>query len=178
MKKSVLMTVLAGLILLGTTLPVLARGGYGWGSDRRCGQYCGNGGGNGYCGMQYCGNGGRGGRSSDSYPQRIYDPKTVETIQGVIEKVETVERGRLSGGVHLTVKTDKETIPVMVGPDRFLEDNKLDLKTGDKIEVHGSRVEVKSKTVIIADNITDNGTSLKLRNADGKPLWSRRGSRS
>jgi hypothetical protein len=54
--------------------------------------------------------------ASKAVAQRNYDSKTVETIEGKVLSVDKVPSKGRSYGVHLTVQTDKETIPVHLGP--------------------------------------------------------------
>ncbi|HLK12947.1 MAG TPA: DNA-binding protein [Candidatus Binatia bacterium] len=106
---------------------------------------------------------------------RLYDPKTVETVRGEVLAVERVSQGRGRGyGVHLSLKTDKETIPVHLGPMWFLEKQKLQVKAHDQVEVTGSRVELGGKPVLIAAEIKRGDATLELRDQAGIPRWSGR----
>ena len=49
-----------------------------------------------------------------------YDPKTVETITGEVVKVKEFTHRR-GTGIGLVLKTDKEEIPIHIGPSSFLE---------------------------------------------------------
>jgi len=61
--------------------------------------------------------------------QRMYDPKTVETISGTIESIDKIIPMKgMYYGIHLLLKTDKETIPVHLGPGWYIE--RLDTKIG------------------------------------------------
>lgn len=60
---------------------------------------------------------GRGWGAQDTYG-RMFNPKTVEKLTGEIGSVETFTPGKgMSSGTHITIKTDRETIPVHLGPD-------------------------------------------------------------
>jgi hypothetical protein len=53
---------------------------------------------------------------------RAYDPKTVETVKGEVVGVEKIPSpGGKGYGVHLTVKTEKETLTVEGGPAWYVE---------------------------------------------------------
>ena len=108
--------------------------------------------------------------------KRIYNTSTVETITGEVQSVDFYSYKKSSGfgGVHITVKTEKETITVHVGPSWYLDDNNFSINVNDKIEVKGSRVLWNSSDVIIAANIKIGDKSLALRDDDGVPLWSGR----
>ena len=49
--------------------------------------------------------------------QRMYNPATVETISGTVESVDKITPMRgMYYGIHIQLKTDKETISVHLGP--------------------------------------------------------------
>jgi hypothetical protein len=65
-------------------------------------------------GMMWRGSGGWG---PGSQYNRMYDPKAVETVSGEVTSVDRITPVKgMSGGVHMNVKTDKETISVHLGP--------------------------------------------------------------
>jgi len=103
---------------------------------------------------------------------RIYDPKTVETVSGLVTGVEkfTPARGG-SAGVHLQLKTDKGTISVHLGPSWYLENQEAQVEAKDKIEVTGSRITLDGKDVLIAAEVKKGDGVLKLRDENGIPLW-------
>ncbi len=52
---------------------------------------------------------------------RMFDPKTVETVKGEVEKVERVTPMQgMSAGIHLLLKTEKETLSVHLGPEWYI----------------------------------------------------------
>jgi hypothetical protein len=110
----------------------------------------------------------------------MYDVKTETTIKGTVESVETVtgKGGRGSGalgGTHLTVKTEKETLEVHVGPTAYLTEKGITLAKGDTLEILGSRVTIDEKPVVIARQIKKGDNTWTLRDASGRPVWSGRG---
>jgi hypothetical protein len=107
---------------------------------------------------------------------RIYNTATVETITGDVQSVDFYSYKKSSGygGVHITIKTDKETITVHLGPSWYLDDNNFTINLNDKIEVKGSRVMWQGNDVIIAADIKIGDKSLALRDDDGVPFWSGR----
>ena len=56
---------------------------------------------------------------------RMYDPKTVETVSGGVISVNKITDRGLDYGATLTLKTGKEAILVYLGPDWFLEKQDL-----------------------------------------------------
>jgi len=110
--------------------------------------------------------------------RRIYNPATVETMSGEVVSVDqtTSKRGR-SLGVHFTLKAEKETIPVHLGPGWYVDQQEVKLAPGDKVEVSGSRVTYQGKPVIIAGQVKKDGKTLQLRDANGVPAWAGQGRR-
>jgi hypothetical protein len=104
---------------------------------------------------------------------RMYDPKTVETISGEVADIEylTPTKG-MSQGVHLLLKTDKETIPVHLGPAWYIENQDLKIEKKDRVEVRGSRITFQQKPAIIAAEVRKGDETLKLRDNTGIPDWS------
>lgn len=103
----------------------------------------------------------------------IYDPQTVETVTGeVVGVCEAPPMKGMSNGVHLTLKTGKETLSVHLGPSWYImnQDTRIDVK--DKIEVTGSRVMFDGAPALIAIEVKKGDETLKLRDGDGYPRWS------
>ncbi len=125
----------------------------------------------------------RGWRGSDGWGmnsayQRTYNPATVETLSGEIVAIEnSIPMRGMANGIHLTVKTAKETIAVHLGPQWFIERLDTRLAKGDSIEVRGSRVIFDGKPAIIAAEIKKGDEALLLRNEAGIPVWSGMGAR-
>ncbi len=105
-------------------------------------------------------------------PGRFYNPETVITVSGEIQNVETRTFGPSGFGlIVLSLKTEKETISVNVGPEQYVSSQGFKFEKGDKIEVKGSRVEIRGESVILAAEIKKGGKVLKLRDENGYPLW-------
>ncbi len=115
---------------------------------------------------------GSGGWGSGSPYQRMYDPVTVEAVSGIVESVNRITpvKGMYSG-IHLTLKTDKETIDVHLGPEWYIERQDVKLEKGDKIEVRGSRITFNGKPAIIAAELKKGENTLILRDSAGIPVW-------
>lgn len=115
---------------------------------------------------------GSGGWGMGSQYQRMYNPATVETLSGTVEAVDKVTpmKGMYSG-VHVMLKTDKETISVHLGPEWYVERLDTKIQKGDKIEVKGSRVTFAGKPAIIAAEVKKGGETLILRDSAGIPAW-------
>ena len=128
-------------------------------------------------GMGPGGGQGRGWGAGDPY-SRMYNPKTVETLSGEVVSLDQFTPGRrMSYGVHFTLKTEKETVPVHLGPSWYLEKQAVTIAAGDKVEVTGSRIMYQGKPTIIAGEVKKGGQVLKLRDAAGIPAWAGQGQR-
>lgn len=103
---------------------------------------------------------------------RMYDAKTVETLTGEVIAVERVPAGKgRAGGVHLTLKTDKEEIAVHLGPQWYVDRQPVKVAARDHVEVRGSRISPAGRPVILAAEVEKGDQVLKLRDAAGLPLW-------
>lgn len=121
-------------------------------------------------GMNWKGSGGWG---MGTQYGRMYNPKTAETISGEVTDVEKITPMKgMSYGVHLILKTDKETISVHLGPGWYIENQDIKINKKDKIEIKGSRIIFEGKPVIIAAQITKGKEILELRDENGFPVWS------
>ena len=92
---------------------------------------------------------GSGGWGPGGAYMKLYDPKTVESFTGEVVKVDLVPMRGMSGGLHLTLKKEKETIPVHLGPSWYLERQDLKLAPKDRVEIKGSRVTFGGKPAVI-----------------------------
>ena len=120
-------------------------------------------------GMKWKGSGGWG---PGTQYGRIYDKKTVETINGEVVSIDKIEPMKgMYYGVHLIVKTAKETISVHLGPGWYIENQDVKIEPKDKIEIKGSRVIFEGKPAIIAAEVRKGDEILKLRDENGFPEW-------
>ncbi|HOT44706.1 MAG TPA: DNA-binding protein [Spirochaetota bacterium] len=101
---------------------------------------------------------------------RQYDRATVETRKGTVVDIKTYDRG----GIHVTLKADKGSIDVHLGPAFYL-DKKVTIAKGDVISVTGSRVTYDGVAAIIAREVEKGGVKVQLRKDDGTPLWAGQG---
>jgi hypothetical protein len=110
-----------------------------------------------------------------------YDPSTVVTVKGTIDEVQdgmmhSGQMGQMKGtdhmGMDLVLKTDKETLTVLVGPTRFVKEKNFTFAQGDQIEVTGSKVKYNNADAVIAREIKKGDKTLTLRDEKGIPEWS------
>jgi hypothetical protein len=121
-------------------------------------------------GMKWQGSGGWG---MGSAYNRMYDPKTIETIKGEVLSVDQVTPAKgMRAGIHLMVKTDKDTISVHLGPSWYIENQDVKILPKDTLEITGSRITFQGKPALIASEVKKGEEILKLRDENGVPLWS------
>jgi hypothetical protein len=106
-----------------------------------------------------------------------YNPVMVETRKGEVASLEHAGNGRHhNNGLHLVLKTGKDSITVYLGPEDCLE-GKMVLAAGDTIEVTGSIIDDNGGKALVAREIRKGSTVVVLRKNDGTPLWSGSGMR-
>ncbi|MBA4349032.1 MAG: DNA-binding protein [Thermodesulfovibrio sp.] len=116
---------------------------------------------------------GSGGWGMGSQYQKMYNPAAVETLSGTVEAVNKITPMKgMNYGIHIALKTDKETIQVHLGPGWYIERLDTKIEKGDKVEVKGSRVTIAGKPAIIAAEVKKGDSVLKLRDENGIPVWS------
>ena len=104
---------------------------------------------------------------------RMYNLNTVETITGEVISVDKITPVKgMSWGIHLILKTDKETISVHLGPAWFMDKQKIKINPKDKVTVTGSRITYEGKPAIIASEIKKGEETITIRDKNGYPVWS------
>ncbi len=114
------------------------------------------------------------GKAGPGWPMgRMYDPRTVETLRGKLVAVDTIDSGRpeMPGRITLSLKTDKETVTIYLGPVWYIEAQGVKLEPQDQVEVKGSRVILEDKPLIIASYVKKGDKVMNLRDDQGTPLW-------
>lgn len=115
---------------------------------------------------------GSGGWGAGGAYQRMYDPATVETVAGEVMSVSKVTPMKgMSYGVHVVLKSDKETVPVILGPAWYIERLDTKVEKGDTLEVKGARITYNGKPAIIAAEVKKGDAVLKMRDDNGYPVW-------
>lgn len=121
-------------------------------------------------GMRWKGSGGWG--PGTSYT-RMYNPQTVKTMSGEVVSIDRITPTRgMSYGVHILLKTDKDTISVHLGPGWYLENQDVKIALKDNVEIKGSLITFNGKPTLIAAEIKKGDDVLTLRDAEGFPVWS------
>jgi hypothetical protein len=111
---------------------------------------------------------------------RLYNPQTVTTIKGPVEKLEDLPSMGRGGGAGMRfrgaiLKTDQGSLMVHLGPAWYLDEQKFAVKAGDMVEATGSKVTLNNRPALIAREVTVNGKTLKLRDDQGLPAWRGKG---
>ena len=100
-----------------------------------------------------------------------YDPSTVVTLSGTVLGEQRVESAKGQKGVRLVLKTADQQVSVHLGPESYVDRQKLKLAKGDEVTVKGSKFTYEDKFGVIAQTVTRGGETLVLRDAAGKPAW-------
>jgi hypothetical protein len=103
----------------------------------------------------------------------MWDAKTVATMKGEVVSVDKYipGRGGTAYGLRLTLKTDKETLPVILGPAWYIEQQHFAVAPKDQVEVKGAQLSIQGQPTFIAQEVKKGDRLLKLRDDQGTPLW-------
>ena len=74
-------------------------------------------------------------------------------------------------GVRLLMRTREGELAVHLGPSWFVNSQRLKLHPHDRIEVIGAPTTYDGRPTLIATAIRKGKERLRLRAADGRPLW-------
>lgn len=115
----------------------------------------------------------RGGRGTGA--GMMYDASKKITVAGEVTAVEQIaSRGRMrqGHGVVLSLKTADGTMPVHLGPQWYLDQQKgMKIAAGDTVEIKGAKAFRRGEEVFIAAEVKKGSEVLKLRDESGYPLW-------
>jgi hypothetical protein len=114
-----------------------------------------------------------GGRGGGMHYGTMWDANSVTTVSGEVTAVEqyTPGRGGSSYGLRLTIKTDNETLPIILGPGWYVEQQRFSIAPKDKVEIKGSLISIQGQSTLIAAEVKKGDQMLKLRDDKGIPLW-------
>ena len=73
--------------------------------------------------------------------------------------------------VHVQLSTADGVLEVRLGPAWFLDQQKLTIEKGDRIDVTGSKVHLASGDSLIAQQVRKGEATLTLRDESGVPAW-------
>jgi hypothetical protein len=109
-------------------------------------------------------------RPKKAFPKPAFDANTVVTMYGTVTKVDRPEHAPGLTGVHLTVQVGQQTMTVHLGPADFV-DGKLAFAAKDAVQFTGSSVTWNGQPTVLATVVTRGGTTVRLREDDGTPLF-------
>jgi hypothetical protein len=90
----------------------------------------------------------------------------VGTVSSVVENAKT---GPL--GTHVMVQSASGLVDVHVGSAKYLEMNKVNLKSGDSVRILGENFTAGTDTVFYARIVQDGTAAVAVRSPKGMPLW-------
>jgi hypothetical protein len=101
-----------------------------------------------------------------------YDRSSVVEAGGSVLEVDFSRR---EGPPSLRLESGDQTITVVLGPGWYLRQQLADIQVGDKLVVKGSKMKSRQgKSYLVAAWVKNmrTGRVLKLRDDNGRPLWS------
>jgi hypothetical protein len=109
-----------------------------------------------------------------------YNPQTVTTVTGQVEKLAELPSLGRGGGQAMQyrgvlLKTDQGSLMVDLAPGWYLNGKNFVVQVGDTVSATGSKVMLDNQPGLIAREVTVKGTTLQLRDEQGVPAWHRAG---
>ena len=115
------------------------------------------------------------GRGMGQQLSRNYDPQSVVSVKGTVNKIEQYQYGQgRYYGIHVLLDTQEEVLSVHLGPAWFIE-NEMKIELNDVLEIKGSKIVYNDTLTVIAAQIKKGDQRLLLRNEIGIPVWSQSG---
>lgn len=107
-------------------------------------------------------------------PVPHYNPETVRVFEGKISSVQTFgDVTRPTPHKQILMRTLQGEVVVDLGPVWFIELQDINLYPGEQVKVVGSLIKIEGTRYVIASSITINNNTVKLREANGLPVWGR-----
>lgn len=104
--------------------------------------------------------------------EQLYNVVSLQTVSGNIETIDTITPFRdMGSGIVVAIKTQRELIPVILGPAWYMLHQDMRLNLNTKIEVRGCQTMIDGNKVIIAERLIRGDSVLLLRDKDGTPNW-------
>ncbi len=111
------------------------------------------------------------GQSAKSDEGPKYDPNSVVELLATIVEVQEAPQSAPMSGLHLTMRAGSESLRAYLGPTAYMKDFELTLAKGDRVHLIGSKVKWSGGQIVLAREIRKNGTTVYLRDKQGKPYW-------
>ncbi len=100
-----------------------------------------------------------------------YDVKAEVTLTGVVDDLHESKLRADHPGLHLSVRTETDTVEVHTCPVAFMKDLDFGVEKGDTLTIVGSRPG--GVGIVLAREIKKGQTSLTCRDKAGVPVWTR-----
>jgi hypothetical protein len=112
-------------------------------------------------------------KPSDVYRGLGYDKTTEVKLNGEISELQDFDCPVSKAmGNHAILKTTGGEMVVHTAPVKFMKEYGLELKTGMKVEVVGSKLKDSTgRETILAREIVADNVTYRFRDANGKPIW-------
>ena len=112
-------------------------------------------------------------KPSDVYRGLSYDKNTEVKLNGEITELQDFDCPVSKAmGNHAIVKTSDGNLVVHTAPVKFMKEYGLELQTGMKVQVVGSKVKDSTgRDTILAREVVADNVTYRFRDANGKPIW-------
>ena len=112
-------------------------------------------------------------KPSDVYRGLSYDKNTEVKLNGEIAELQDFDCPvSKTMGNHAIVKTSDGNLVVHTAPVKFMKEYGLELQTGMKVQVVGSKLKDSTgRDTILAREIVADNVTYRFRDANGKPIW-------
>ncbi len=107
-------------------------------------------------------------QETPAQPRTIAGPATAVTVDGFIHEVVAEHASGRAQGTHLMVDSLTKTVDVNAGP-WLSPEMKAQMIAGASVHVTGLSQAVNGKEYVLAQQITVNGQTFTIRNANGIP---------
>lgn len=105
--------------------------------------------------------------------KNVYNPAALETISGEVVDVDLI-RTRSGRGCCLVLKlrkADNKTVEAQLGPSFYVEEQPVELRPKDKVDVTGSWITRHGVTHFVAGEVRKGNEVIRLRDEKGRALW-------
>ena len=94
---------------------------------------------------------------------------------GTVEEIERPESPQGWQGLHLAIAAGDATYEAHLGPAAYVEEQGFTFAVGDQVEIVGAEAVCCGEDALLVRELTRDGTALRLRDEDGRPLWAGQG---
>jgi len=96
-----------------------------------------------------------------------YDLKAEQVFVGTVHGKPTLFAGRM----YFTLWTGNGAVAVEIGPKEFVERSGFKLGSGQMLSVVGTPIVINQREMVLAREITINGSVFVVRDRNGEPKW-------